>query len=167
MKFWYLLYCKRGDQRRAVLHLENQGVECYFPEIEVNKLIRGKKSCVKEPLFPCYVFIHFDVDFGPSFTTVRSTRGVSDFVRIGPLPRVIEAQLIVSLKQIEQLKEQEETLDLLPTEGQEVLIKSGPYANVEAVYKEADGEVRSILLIKLISQKVEVVVENKNIEFDK
>ncbi|MGF1764356.1 transcription/translation regulatory transformer protein RfaH [Aliivibrio kagoshimensis] len=167
MKCWYLLYCKRGDQRRAVMHLENQEVECYFPEIEVDKLVRGKKSRVKEPLFPCYVFIHFDVDLGPSYTTVRSTRGVSDFVRIGAVPRVIDEQLIESLKQIEQLKAHDEIVDLLPIEGQEVVIKSGPYANVEAVYKEADGEVRSILLIKLISQKVEVVIENTNIDFDK
>ncbi|MRY60821.1 transcription/translation regulatory transformer protein RfaH, partial [Parabacteroides distasonis] len=29
MKRWYLVYCKRGDQKRAQQHLENQGVECF------------------------------------------------------------------------------------------------------------------------------------------
>ncbi|MBB1315425.1 transcription termination/antitermination NusG family protein, partial [Aliivibrio sp. SR45-2] len=41
MKQWYLLCCKRGDQQRAKLHLENQNVECFYPEIDVEKMIRG------------------------------------------------------------------------------------------------------------------------------
>ncbi len=67
------------------MHLENQSVECFYPEVCVEKILRGKRQMVQEPLFPSYMFVRFDFENGPSFTTVRSTRGVVDFVRLGPL----------------------------------------------------------------------------------
>ena len=163
MKRWYLLYCKRGDQNRAKNHLENQGVECYYPEIEVEKIVRGKKQVVREPLFPSYVFIRFDYEEGPSFTTVRSTRGVVDFIRQGKYPQEVHEDLVLELKLIEESSEDRIT-DSLPQKGQSVRIKEGQFSGVEALYHEADGEKRSILLIKLINQTVPVSVDNKDIE---
>jgi transcriptional antiterminator RfaH len=163
MKRWYLLYCKRGDQNRAKGHLENQGVECYYPEVEVEKIIRGKRQQVREPLFPSYIFVCFDYEEGPSFTTVRSTRGVVDFIRQGRYPQEVRGELVQQLKQHEESGETLVT-GFLPEKGQSVQIKKGQFSGVEALYHEADGEKRSILLIKLINQTVPVSVDNKNIE---
>ncbi|OCH17938.1 transcriptional activator RfaH [Aliivibrio sp. 1S165] len=166
MKEWYLLYCKRGEQQRAKAHLENQNVECFYPEIEVEKIIRGKKKAIKEPLFPCYMFVRFDFEEGPTFTTVRSTRGVSDFIRFGGEPKVLSGDLIYSLKLIkEDCMKSKSLAEFLPEIGQKVSIKEGPFVGVDAIYKEADGEKRSILLITLINQKVEIKVDNSEIEY--
>lgn len=164
MKRWYLLYCKRSEQQRAVTHLERQGVECYFPEIEIEKMSRGKRTKAKEPLFPCYVFVRFDYEIGPTFTTIRSTRGVSDFVRLGPHPKELEGDLIYSLKTLSG-DDVAECTESLPEPGQKVAIKEGPFVGVEAIYQEPDGEKRSILLIQLIGKTVKKVVENKDLEF--
>ncbi|GIB69959.1 transcriptional activator RfaH, putative [Vibrio cholerae] len=88
------------------MHLENQSVECFYPEVCVEKILRGKRQMVQEPLFPSYMFVRFDFENGPSFTTVRSTRGVVDFVRLGPHPRELQGDLIYQLKELdcEQLK---------------------------------------------------------------
>lgn len=102
MKRWYLLYCKRGEQIRAKQHLENQGVECFYPTVEVEKILRGKRQKVEEPLFPCYVFARFDYEQGPNFTSVRSTRGVVDFVRFGAQPKEVQGDLVFELKQLEK-----------------------------------------------------------------
>lgn len=166
MKEWYLLYCKRGEQQRAKAHLENQNVECFYPEIEVEKIIRGKKKAIKEPLFPCYMFVRFDFEEGPTFTTVRSTRGVSDFIRFGGEPKVLSGDLIYSLKLInEDCMKSKSLVECLPEIGQKVSIKEGPFVGVDAIYKEADGEKRSILLITLINKKVEIKVDNSEIEY--
>lgn len=164
MKEWYLLYCKRGEQERARLHLENQQVECYYPEILVEKMVRGKRKQVKEPLFPCYMFIYFDFEVGPSFTSVRSTRGVSDFIRFGAYPKVLQGDLIYSLKSLDE-NYKNETLKCVPESGQKVAIKEGAYSGIDAIYKEADGEMRSILLIKMINQNVEINIANTDIDF--
>ncbi|BBC39541.1 transcription antitermination protein RfaH [Photobacterium damselae subsp. piscicida] len=71
MKGWYLLYCKRSEQERAVINLDRQGVECYYPQVRIDKIVRGKKQEVLEPLFPSYVFVYFDPE-QVSYTSVRS-----------------------------------------------------------------------------------------------
>ncbi|MBD1575873.1 MULTISPECIES: transcription/translation regulatory transformer protein RfaH [Vibrio] len=165
MKSWYLLYCKRGDQPRAKLHLENQNVVCYYPEVDIEKVVRGKRKMVTEPLFPSYVFIQFDADTGPSFTTIRSTRGVVDFIRFGALPSIVPDALIAELKKIEA--QTEGVMSGLPQIGDTVQVTGGQFSGFDAIYKEADGEKRSILLVTLVNQQVKVKVGNQDIAWQK
>ncbi|EME3968450.1 transcription/translation regulatory transformer protein RfaH [Vibrio fluvialis] len=167
MKRWYLLYCKRGEQLRAKMHLENQGVECFYPEIEVEKIRRGKRQMVKEPLFPSYMFVRFDFNVGPSFTTVRSTRGVSDFIRFGSEPKELQGDLIYDLKQLESSAKSETPSVELPKPGQEIEVKGGQFCGLKAIYQEPDGETRSIMLVKMISQPVALSIDNKHLDFKK
>lgn len=163
MKQWYLLYCKRNEQQRAKLHLENQGVECYYPETQIEKVVRGKRKVSTEPLFPSYIFARFDVEQGPTFTTVRSTRGVVDFVRRGALPQVLQGDLIFTLKEFEKLQVIQKA-DILPEKGDTVKVVTGQFAGIEAIYQEPDGETRSILLVKMLTKQVEVTVHNKDLD---
>ncbi len=50
MQSWYLLYCKRGQLQRAQEHLERQAVSCLTPMITLEKMVRGKRTSVSEPL---------------------------------------------------------------------------------------------------------------------
>lgn len=163
MKRWYLLYCKRGEQQRAKMHLENQSVECFYPEVCVEKILRGKRQIVKEPLFPSYMFVRFDFETGPSFTTVRSTRGVADFVRFGAHPHELQGDLIYQLKQLD-CEDVKSTSKRLPEKGQTVRVMSGPFAGIEAIYLEPDGDTRSIMLVKMISQQVPTSIENSDLD---
>lgn len=163
MKRWYLLYCKRGKQLRAKAHLENQGVECFYPEIEVEKILRGKRQKVREPLFPSYMFVRFDFQQGPTFTTVRSTRGVADFIRFGSEPKEIQGDLVYELKQFgAALQAMSRTEG--PVKGQEIEVKSGQFKGLTAIYQEPDGESRSIMLVKMISQPVAMSIDNKHLD---
>ncbi|MGC9403382.1 transcription/translation regulatory transformer protein RfaH [Vibrio genomosp. F10] len=163
MKRWYLLYCKRGEQQRAKLHLENQNVEVFYPEVEVEKITRGKKAVKKEPLFPSYMFVRFDFEAGPSLTTVRSTRGVVDFVRMGNHPQEVQGDLIYTLKQLEQDNCEVQSLNL-PEKGDIIGVVGGQFAGIDAIYQESDGEARSILLVKMISKKVPISIANKDLD---
>ncbi|CAH7368628.1 Transcription antitermination protein RfaH [Vibrio chagasii] len=165
MKRWYLLYCKRGDQKRAQQHLENQGVECFYPQIEVEKVVRGKEKVVKEPLFPSYVFVRFDYEQGPSFTTVRSTRGVVDFIKFGALPHEVQGDLVFELRELEKYctNDVEECCAEFES-GQVVKITSGQFAGIEAIFHQKDGEARSIMLVKMISQVVPISIENEALQ---
>ena len=88
MEKWYLLYCKRGQIDRAMEHLNRQDVICMTPMADIEKVIRGKRTIVKEPLFPNYLFVKFDHN-AIHTTTIQSTRGVSHFVRFGQLPAIV------------------------------------------------------------------------------
>ncbi|MDF2155245.1 transcription/translation regulatory transformer protein RfaH [Vibrio sp. CAU 1672] len=165
MKRWYLLYCKRGEQARAVAHLSNQSVECFYPTIDVEKISRGKRTKVKEPLFPSYVFARFDYEQGPSFTSVRSTRGVIDFVRFGALPKEVDEGLVTELLQLEASSE-DAAVESMPKCGDVVRVKSGQFAGIDAIFQEQDGEKRSIMLVKMISQSVPVSIDNRNLDLN-
>lgn len=162
MKQWYLVYCKRGGQAKAKLNLENQGVHCFYPEIKVEKILRGTKQEVNEPLFPSYMFIQFDPE-SVQFTSIRSTRGVIDFVRVGRDPAKVPVALIEELKQLDG--QQEETLCQTPQQGDSVYVKAGQFAGIEAIFQESDGEKRSFLLVTLISKNVRISIDNKDIDF--
>ena len=88
MESWYLLYCKRGQLLRAKEHLERQAVHCLSPMIAMEKIVRGKRTTVEEPLFPNYLFIEFDPE-DIHTTTISATRGVSHFVRFGAQPAIV------------------------------------------------------------------------------
>ncbi|MFL7023330.1 transcription/translation regulatory transformer protein RfaH [Enterovibrio norvegicus] len=160
MNPWYLLYCKRSEQQRAEQHLKRQGVDCYYPQVSVEKIRRGKRSSILEPLFPNYVFASFDPE-KISFTTIRSTRGVVDFVRVGAKPQLVPLDLIKNLMVIEDCDDQRESLSEVWKDGDAIAISQGQFEGMEAIYKEADGELRSILMINLLNKQVEVSLENE------
>jgi transcriptional antiterminator RfaH len=161
MKTWYLLYCKRNEQTRAEVHLQNQGVDCYYPTLRANKIRNGKREQITEPLFPSYIFIQFDYEIGPSFTSIRSTRGVVDFVRKGNVPIEVKASLIRSLKKLTINTNVEQRA---PQLGDAIKIKQGQFSGVEAVFYESDGDTRSIMLINLINTQTKVSIENKDLD---
>ena len=96
MQSWYLLYCKRGQLQRAQEHLERQAVNCLAPMITLEKIVRGKRTAVSEPLFPNYLFVEFDPEVIHT-TTINATRGVSHFVRFGASPAIVPSAVIHQL----------------------------------------------------------------------
>ncbi|MEL7290569.1 MAG: transcription/translation regulatory transformer protein RfaH [Pseudomonadota bacterium] len=153
-----MLYCKRSEQARATLNLELQGVECCYPQILADKIRRGQRSQALEPLFPNYVFANFDPE-AIAHTTVCSTRGVIDFVRQGPRPVVVDAKVVSNLQAYEQSDEQQCAVSQAYVPGDRVEMSRGPFAGVEAICQESDGDKRAILLINMINQPVEIKEE--------
>lgn len=157
MEAWYLLYCKRGQLLRAKEHLERQEVACLSPMITLDKIVRGKRMEVSEPLFPNYLFIEFDPERIHT-TTIGATRGVSHFVRFGAMPAVIPQHVIDELAQYPM----QAILDpQTPYPGDKVMITEGIFSGLQAIYTEPDGEARSMLLLNLLNKQVAQSIDNR------
>ncbi|SET19129.1 transcription/translation regulatory transformer protein RfaH [Thorsellia anophelis] len=161
MKSWYLIYCKRGQIERAATHLEQQLVNCFFPTFETEKIIRGKRQVVNEPLFPNYLFIQFNPEEIHT-TTISGTRGVSYFIRNGLDPAIVPDSLIEGLKIPKEVFIENSDL---PKQGETVTITSGVFKGLEAIYHEQNGEMRSVLLVKMLGKDVRKIIDNT--DFDK
>lgn len=160
MESWYLLYCKRGQLVRAQEHLVRQEVNCLSPIITLEKIVRGKRIAVDEPLFPNYLFVEFDPERIHT-TTISATRGVSHFVRFGALPALIPLQVIEEL----QAHGNEHYVDpQTPLPGDTVLITNGVFEGLQAIYTEPDGETRSMLLLNLINKQVSQSIDNRQFQ---
>ncbi|CAA2929399.1 Transcription antitermination protein RfaH [Arsenophonus endosymbiont of Bemisia tabaci Q2] len=59
--------------------------------------MRGKRIKITESLFPNYLFIKFNPEEIHT-TTIRSTRGVSHFIRFGLYPVIVPDNIINELK---------------------------------------------------------------------
>lgn len=157
MESWYLLYCKRGQLLRAKEHLERQAVNCFSPMIALEKIVRGKRTMVSEPLFPNYLFIEFDPE-AIHTTTISSTRGVSHFVRFGAMPATVSPEVIEALQSdVPQIMLDPKT----PQSGDEVIITDGTFEGLRAIFSEPDGETRSVLLLTLLNKQVMRSLDNK------
>ena len=156
MQAWYLLYCKRGQLQRAQEHLERQSVNCLTPVITLEKMQRGKRTMVSEPLFPNYLFVEFDPEVIHT-TTINATRGVSHFVRFGARPAVVPATVI---HQLSVYKPEGITDPETPYSGDSVVITEGAFEGLVAIFSEPDGEARSMLLLNLLNKQVLQSVKN-------
>nr|WP_024966067.1 transcription/translation regulatory transformer protein RfaH [Pantoea sp. IMH] len=160
MESWYLLYCKRGQLLRAKEHLERQTVHCLSPMIALEKLVRGKRTQVSEPLFPNYLFIEFDPE-SIHTTTISATRGVSHFVRFGAQPATVPLDVIAAL----QTQPTETLCDPdLPKPGDKVIITEGAFEGLNAIFSEPDGEARSMLLLNMLNKQIVRSVDNKQFQ---
>ncbi|UYU31825.1 transcription/translation regulatory transformer protein RfaH [Siccibacter colletis] len=161
MESWYLLYCKRGQLQRAKEHLERQQVACLTPMIALEKIVRGKRTAVSEPLFPNYLFVNFDPEVIHT-TTISATRGVSHFVRFGTQPAIVPLTVI---QQLMEYQPENVVDEHTPWPGDTVVITEGAFKGLEAIFTEPDGEARSMLLLNFLNKQVLQSV--RNTEFKK
>jgi transcriptional antiterminator RfaH len=148
---WYVIHTKPRQEARALTNLIQQGYQCFLPMISLEKLSRGRVSLVEEPLFPRYLFICLDQGRnGQKWAPIRSTIGVSSLVTFGSSPAKMHPDLIdVLLQQQEALSD---TPERLFHNGERLLIGSGAFAGLEAVYQMASGDNRAMVLIELMGK---------------
>lgn len=148
---WYVVLSKPKQEGRAKEHLEQQGADVFLPEIEIEKIQKGRKISRIEPLFPGYVFVNFN-GHAHVMGAVRSTRGARGLLRFGLQSAQVPAELIDELKAGCIDKGQVGTKSVFKL-GDKVHIKSGPFKHCEAVFSQYDGDQRAIVLLTLLQQQ--------------
>lgn len=111
-------------------------------------------------MFPGYLFVRLDLAQQNS-APIRSTRGVSDFVRFGaepkPVPDVIVETLLCSAANAG------ESAEPLFKPGDPVTIVSGGFAGLKAVFQAEKGTDRVILLLDLLGRCVRIALQRDDV----
>ena len=154
---WYAVHSRPKQEIRALENLQNQGFETWLPMITVEKLRRGRLAEVTEPMFSRYLFIRLDTEH-TNWAPIRSTLGVSRLVSFGNRPAPIADDLIQALRQMP-----DRAPERLPQAGQAVRMIDGPLKGLEAIYQQADGELRAMVLVDLMSKQHSVLVEMQHL----
>jgi transcriptional antiterminator RfaH len=150
---WYALQHKPAQGDRALQHLQNQGIACFYPKISVEKIKGGKRSKKLEPLFPGYLFVNLERS-DPMWSKLRSTRGVLRIVGFANKPAPIGDAVIQHIK--ESLDSVAELGGIKP--GQAVQLNEGPFEGINAIFQSYDGEARAIVLISFMQKQQTVRV---------
>ena len=150
---WYALQHKPAQGDRAVQHLQNQDIACFYPKIEVEKIKAGKRTKKLEPLFPGYVFVNLE-QTDPMWAKLRSTRGVLRIVSFANRPAPIDDEVIAHIKNsMDKVAEQG---GIKP--GQAIELDDGPFKGISAIFQAYDGEERAIVLITFMQKQQQVKV---------
>ncbi|MBL7249457.1 transcription/translation regulatory transformer protein RfaH [Alloalcanivorax marinus] len=149
---WYVVQCRANQNFRAQENLENQGFTCFQPRLRVEKLHAGRRTHRTEPLFPGYLFIRFE-EYGPSWHTVRSTRGVNKLVAFGERPARVPGKVVDALMQNSRAREQGSDAEPAIRPGDRLRIERGPFANLEATFHGYKGEERAIVLLDMLHKQ--------------
>jgi transcriptional antiterminator RfaH len=146
---WYVIQCKAREEGRAREHLERQNFRCYLPTIRIERLRKGRRQQVLEPLFPNYVFIQLNAT-SDNWHTIRSTRGVLKIVRFGESPTPVPDPIIQTIQV--RLTNQPLAIPYL-NPGEPVRIVHGPFNDIEAMFIANDGAERVILLMNILARE--------------
>ncbi|KVM96721.1 transcription/translation regulatory transformer protein RfaH [Burkholderia diffusa] len=154
---WYVIHTKPRQEHRAICNLERQGFECYLPTVSVEKIRRGNKCVVIEPMFTRYIFIRLDTGvYGKSWIPIRSTRGVCGMIMFGEQPAKVKSELISALR-IRSEANGANTEKLFQP-GEQVRVDGDAWADVEAIFEMDDGDQRAMVLINLLSRPIRVTL---------
>lgn len=164
---WYLLQCKSRAEHRAQQNIENQGYTTYLPQGFITKKRQGQHQKCLEPLFPGYLFIQLNLETA-NFNALRSTRGVLKFVRFGSHPTPVPCQLVENLQMAQAAQSEANQTDAsqnkgLP-KGTQVTILEGPFAGLEGLYEQPEGELRCYLLLDFLGKQQRLLFEEQHIQ---
>jgi transcriptional antiterminator RfaH len=150
---WYALQHKPAQGDRAVAHLQNQEVTCFYPKITVEKIRVGKRTKKLEPLFPGYLFVNLE-QTDPMWAKLRSTRGILRVVSFANKPAGIADDVIQHIK--DGLDTVAEQGGIKP--GQPVELEEGPFQGISAIFQSYDGEERAIVLVSFMQKQQRITV---------
>lgn len=155
---WYAVYTKPRQEDAVADKLSTAGIEVFNPKLREKKTIKRRLCEVIGPLFPCYLFVRFDID--SNYRLVKYTRGVRSLVG-GNNPIPVGEDIIETIKsrmnggiavmQIPHLNP-----------GDRIVVREGPLKDLSGIFeRELSGIGRVSILINAISYQARVVIEKE------
>jgi transcription termination/antitermination protein NusG len=153
---WYVLHTYSGHensvainliQRVETMKLSGRVLEILIPTQNKILIKRGKKTSVKEKIFPGYMLAKLVLD-DETWLAVRTTPGVTGFVGVGSKPTPLPPTEVASIKRF--MEQEAPKYKATFSVGEAVKIVEGPFADflgsVDSI-DEAKGKVHVLVSI--------------------
>lgn len=153
---WFLAQLKPNCNQIADRNLQRQGFMTFLPMEEETRQRGSKFVTALRPLFPCYIFVAFDVTCG-LWRAVNSTYGITRLVSFGKEPAAVPRGLVSQL-----MLRCDASGKLLPPKllkpGDQVRVKTGPFANFVAEIEGIAPDRRVWVLMDVMGGQTRVAV---------
>ena len=155
---WYLVRTKPRQEFKAQEELGQQGYTVFLPLMQVERIVKSKRSLASEPLFQSYLFIklnQIDHDWGP----IRSTKGVAHLVRFGGVAASLETHQVEALDAWSQAMPERKLFD----DNQLIEVIDGAFKGMEGFFQRMHasetGEERAFILMSLFGRDQRISVD--------
>ncbi|MBU1131608.1 transcription termination/antitermination protein NusG [Patescibacteria group bacterium] len=155
-KRWYVIHtysgyeenvCRNLKQRIESMDMEDKIFDVLVPMETKIKIKNGKRTYVREKIFPGYVLVNMVVN-DDSWYVVRNTPNVTGFIGSGTTPTPVSEEEIKELQRRMGIEEPTYKVDV--SIGTPVKISDGPFKDFEGKVSEVDeakGKVKVLVLM--------------------
>jgi transcriptional antiterminator RfaH len=159
---WFAIRAKPRRETFAAMNIGALGIGILFPQVKVERLVRGAAHLGTNPLFPGYFFARFRA--ADSFESIKGSRGVLQVVSSGRMPIPVSDKVV---QEIQDRIQEDGYIRIRPqglAPGTRVTIQSGPFEGMMGrVERELDDRKRiAIFLEALLNARV--LIERRWIE---
>jgi transcription antitermination factor NusG len=152
---WFALQVRTRWESSTSVLLEGKGYGTFLPTFKLRKRVSGKMREVNAPLFPGYVFCHFDAQ---NRLPVLVTPGVLAVVGRGRIPIPVEDTEIAAIRNVIDSGLHAEPWPYLEI-GQRVRIEGDSLHGLEGILTNFKGQHRIIVSVSLLRRSVALDID--------
>jgi len=170
-KRWYVIHtysgyeenvCRNLKQRIESMDMEDKIFDVLVPMETKIKIKNGKRTTVREKIFPGYVLVNMIVN-DDSWYVVRNTPNVTGFIGSGTVPTPISEAEVKELQRRMGVAEPTYKVDV--TVGTPVKIMDGPFKDFEGKVSEIDeGKGKVKVLVSMFGRETPIELDSLQIK---
>lgn len=163
---WYVVHTTSGHEARVAetlrqrvetMGLSNKVFELLIPTQDRIVIRGGKKSTVKEKIFPGYLLIKMILD-DASWLTIRTTPGITGFVGSGKTPSPLSESEVVNIQKF--ISTPAKRFKTRFTTGEAVKITDGPFTDFLGTIDKIDEEKGKVkVLVSIFGRETPVELD--------
>ncbi len=156
---WFVAHTQPNAEAKAVVNLNRQGFDVYFPRYLKRRRHARKVETVAAPLFPRYVFVAVDLA-AQRWRSIYSTVGVARLICNGDDPAAVPDAVVAALRSREDASGFI-GLDSRPAfrPGDKVRVLDGAFSSCLGLFDGMAERERIAILLDLLGRKVRVVLD--------
>ena len=152
---WYALYVRPHHEKSVTSQLAAKRQNVFLPLYTDRRRWADRWKNVNLPLFPSYVFCHFDAR---DRARVLTTPGIIDLVRHDGSPAPLEDSEIEAIRKVVQSNVKAEPYQD-SVDGRDVLIVEGPLSGISGRLIETRKGPRLVVSVDLLCRSVLVEID--------
>ena len=152
---WFALQVRTRWESSAALLLSGKGYQTLLPTYQTKKRWNGRLREITAPLFPGYVFCHFDA---LNRLPILITPGVIAVVSLGRVPLPVDDAEIAAIQTVVAAGVPAEPWPYLEI-GQRVRIESDALSGLEGILIKFKGNHRIVVSVSLLRRSVALEID--------
>ncbi|MCX7928396.1 MAG: transcription termination/antitermination protein NusG [Patescibacteria group bacterium] len=163
---WYVVHTTSGHelrvaetlkQRIETMHLKDTIFEILVPTQDRVVIRSGKKSTMKEKIFPGYMLVKMVLD-DPTWFAVRTTPGVTGFVGTGKNPTPLSSEEVINIQKF--ISSPAKRFKTRFVTGEAVKITDGPFTDFLGTISSIDEEKGKVsVLVSIFGRETPVELD--------
>lgn len=157
---WYALYVRSRHEKVVEGGLRGKGYTAFSPFYRSKRKRVDRTTEVDVPLFPGYVFCHFDAN---KRLPILMTPGIVGLVGTTNRPEPVHEIEIASIRTLALSGRPVQPWPFLKS-GQRVRLQAGPLAGAEGIFVRVKDAWNLVVSVSLLQRSVSVTIDTESVE---